>query len=121
MFSDEPMSHDIEDLLRRYQPAGPPPSLRARILGDAGDRPRTWPWAAAAAALLGATVALHAARPRLSETWADPAPQHREIAIAQLAEMLGGGDIARWRAEQAVARDEAADAMTPVGTSGSDR
>jgi hypothetical protein len=35
--------------------------------------------------------------------------------------MLGGGDIARWRAEQAVARDEAADAMTPVGTSGSDR
>ena len=45
---------EIEDVLRRYRPAGPAPDVRARIV--AGERPegRVWPWAAAAAVLLGA-------------------------------------------------------------------
>jgi hypothetical protein len=44
---------ELDDLLRRYRPAAPPPGLRARVLdGDAVDTRRAWPWAAAAAALL---------------------------------------------------------------------
>ncbi|MDO8794602.1 MAG: hypothetical protein Q7J25_08290 [Vicinamibacterales bacterium] len=42
---------EIEDLLQRYRPIGPPARLRERIL--AIDRTeRIWPWATAAAALL---------------------------------------------------------------------
>ena len=49
---------DIEDLLRRYRPSGPPPELRARVLANEAAAGRTWPWAAAAAALLAATMGL---------------------------------------------------------------
>ncbi len=50
--------HDILDVLRRYRPAGPPPTLRGRVIHvkPAG---RTWPWAVAAAALLASSVALN--------------------------------------------------------------
>jgi hypothetical protein len=48
---------DLEDLLRRYRPADPPPGLEARIFGE----PRVWPWAAAAAALLALTLGLQVA------------------------------------------------------------
>ena len=37
---------ELEDLLRRYRPAGPPPDLRARIVAGPAPVPRTWPWAA---------------------------------------------------------------------------
>lgn len=118
------MSDDIEDLLRRYQPSGPPSSLRARVVSGVADRPKTWPWAAAAAALLVATVALHAARERLADTWTDDRAHERALAIEMITEMFGGDDAARLMAEQAVARDEAREVMAataPVGTSGSDR
>ena len=42
---------DIEQALRRYRPVGPPSHLRERILSEQKAR-RTWPWIAAAAALL---------------------------------------------------------------------
>jgi hypothetical protein len=45
---------ELDDLLRRYRPAGPPAELRARLIASAAPMPRTWPWAAAAAALLAA-------------------------------------------------------------------
>ncbi len=51
---------DLQALLRRYQPVGPPPGLRARVFaGRSG--PRAWPWLSAAAALLAATLGLHLA------------------------------------------------------------
>lgn len=59
---------ELEDLLRRYRPAGPPPELRARVTlgGDVRmqataslDSRRAWPWAAAAAALLAVTTSLY--------------------------------------------------------------
>lgn len=60
----EPMDDaQLEDLLRRVRPAGPPPRLRARI----AERPRplrAWPWVAAAAALLIITAVLQASADR---------------------------------------------------------
>jgi hypothetical protein len=52
------MDPDLDDLLRRYRPAGPPPELRARVVGATTPAGRTWPWVAAAAVLLAATVGL---------------------------------------------------------------
>jgi hypothetical protein len=46
----------IEGLLRRVRPAGPPAELRARILGASAST--GWTWLAAAAALLLLTTAL---------------------------------------------------------------
>ena len=43
---------EIEDLLRRYRPAGPCGDLRARIVAGNQVTGRAWPWAAAAAVLL---------------------------------------------------------------------
>ncbi len=54
---------DLEELLRRYKPGGPPPELRARIVSTSLVR-RTWPWAAAAAALLALTIGVHASAGR---------------------------------------------------------
>ena len=51
---------EIEALLRAVRPVGPPPGLRARILAARPAR-RTWPWVAAAAALLAVTVSLRVA------------------------------------------------------------
>ena len=45
---------EVEDLLRRYRPAGPGGDLRARIVAGNQVTGRAWPWAAAAAVLLGA-------------------------------------------------------------------
>lgn len=50
----------MDDLLRRVRPAGPPASLRARVLG-AAVTPRLWLWLGAAAAALVATVGFHLA------------------------------------------------------------
>jgi hypothetical protein len=60
----EPMDDaQLEDLLRRVQPAGPPPGLRARVAERR--RPlRAWPWVAAAAALLVITAVLQASAER---------------------------------------------------------
>lgn len=90
---------DIEDLLRKYRPVGPPPRLRARIL-SAQNAPRVWPWASAAAALLASALALHfavrhetaAADPRMAT---DPAVH----VVENLTDMFGGDAAARRMAE----------------------
>ena len=56
---------DLDELLRRYRPAGPPPELRARVLrAEPMNRP-AWPWAAAAAILLATICAMHVSTRRV--------------------------------------------------------
>lgn len=117
---------EIETLLRRYQPSGPAPGLRARIVAPAIDAGRTWPWLAAAAALLAATIGLHMSTSRLGRQLAPSgAFNERAAAIAELQQSLGGGDEARQLAERVVQQrdlERALDAMRmPVGTSGGQR
>ena len=53
--NDDP---ELDGLLRRYRPSGPPPDLRARVLrAEPVNRP-AWPWAAAAAILLSTICAM---------------------------------------------------------------
>jgi hypothetical protein len=97
---------EIEDLLRRYRPAGPSSDLRARILGDTTPVGRTWPWAVAAAVLLAATLYLHAASNRLAVgAGIDVSADSKSTAIIALSEMLGGGPSARTAAELTIAVD----------------
>jgi hypothetical protein len=97
---------DLERVLRRYRPADPPIGLRKRcILQSVTDRSRrTWPWAAAAAALLAATVASVVATASL-----DPLAvqvDESERAIDRLAALLGGDDVARRLAEIIVIEEQ---------------
>lgn len=102
---------EIEDLLRRYQPVAPSPDLSARIFD--GRASRTWPWAAAAAALLAMTIALHAATNRLASRGV-PAASEAGPTVDDLAAALGGGDEARRMAELILLEQRArADWMTP--------
>lgn len=97
---------EIEDLLRRYRPTGPSADLRARILGDTRPVGRTWPWVAAAAALLAATLHFHAASDRLAAgAGIDVSPDPKSTAIIALSGMLGGGPSARTAAELTIAVD----------------
>jgi hypothetical protein len=90
---------DVEALLRRYRPIGPPPRLRARVLSAASPR-RAWPWATAAAVLLGSIVALHLAIGRLTAVApVKPGPAPSARAIQDLADRLGGDAAAQHVAE----------------------
>src|SRR5687768_14496684 len=95
--------HDIEQMLRRHRPAGPPPELRARIFQPAPDEGRLWPWAAAAAALLATTIGFHAASASLRSKVPVPAGTVAVDDRERLIEALGGDDIARARAEFMIA------------------
>lgn len=84
---------ELDDLLRRYRPTGPPPDLRARVLAGTVPAGRTWPWVAAAAVLLAATVGLQVARLRLA-TPVEAAELQGAAELRIVAEMLGGGERA---------------------------
>ena len=97
---------DIEDLLRRYRPVGPPANLRARILSESRAH-RVWPWASAAAALLASTLALHDAAGHVIATMdPKPAPEPAVRAIDDLTEMFGGDATARRLAEFVVVEEQ---------------
>jgi hypothetical protein len=90
--------HDVERVLERYRPVGPPERLRARILTPDSSA-RVWPWAAVAAALLALVVGLNADRDRLIGSVDAPVePDARTREIQAVAEMIGVSD-ARTRAE----------------------
>jgi len=86
----------VHELLGRYRPVRPPAGLRARALADPMRVPRSWPWAAAAAALLAATVGLHVAANRAIGRIAPPAAMAAEEALAAA---MGGDDEAREAAQ----------------------
>ena len=117
---------DIETLLRRYQPSGPPPGLRARIVAPAIDTGRTWPWLAVAAALLAATIGLHMSSSRLGRLIApEGAFEEQAAAIAELGQSLGDDDEARQLAEQVIQQRDLQRTLEagriPIGTSGGQR
>jgi hypothetical protein len=97
---------EIEDLLRKYRPVGPPAELRHRILATSRVL-RIWPWASAAAALLvlGLTFRLAA--------WNEVAGADLNLgppAVARVTEdltrMLGGDLRARELAELIVVEQQ---------------
>jgi hypothetical protein len=114
------MSHEIEELLRRYRPLGPTPELRAHVMSPPVDARRAWPWLAAAAALLAVVAGLNVATERLTGSWAEPLADHQVHAIEQLAEVMGGNERAR-RIARAIVVSSEPDVQTPAATSGSDR
>jgi signal transduction histidine kinase len=113
---------DVDDLLRRYRPAGPPDDLRARSLVTArAHTRRAWPWATAAAALLAATLSLHVAANRATaRTLVPPESDPAAEFVVRLTEMLGGTPEAHALAEAMVfedrgrlAREQHDDVVTP--------
>ncbi len=90
---------EIEDLLRKYRPVGPPAELRHRILAPIRT-PRIWPWASAAAALLvlGLTFQL-AGRNEVAGADLNLGPSAVARVTEDLTNMLGGDLRARELAE----------------------
>jgi hypothetical protein len=90
---------EMEDLLRKYRPVGPPAKLRERILGTTRV-PRIWPWASAAAALLAlGLVFQHAARNQTAAADLNLGPSALARVTEDLTNMLGGDISARELAE----------------------
>ena len=90
---------EIEALLRKYRPVGPPAELRQRILGTTRV-PRIWPWASAAAALLvlGLTFQF-ATRSETAAADLNLGPSAVARVTEDLTNMLGGDIRARELAE----------------------
>jgi hypothetical protein len=82
----------VRELFGRYQPVGPLPDLRERALRASTHPLRTWPWAAAAAALLAAAIGLQVATSRLLARVAAPAVS---LSVDALAAAMGGDEAAR--------------------------
>jgi hypothetical protein len=90
---------EIEDLLRKFRPVGPPAQLRERILATTRVH-RIWPWASAAAALLvlGFTFQL-AARNEAAGAGLNLGPSAVARVTDDLTNILGGDLRARELAE----------------------
>jgi hypothetical protein len=83
--------HELEQLLNRYRPAGPPDDLLSSITRlsnqNIATTGRAWPWVMAAAALLVITIGLHVLA---------FVPSHEPVsaAPADVARQLGGDALA---------------------------
>ena len=88
------MHDDIEDLLRRARPAGPPPELRGRLVTP-WRKTRDWPWAVAAAALFATVVGVHAVTAFVTRSAVPTAESRTAASLAFLTDYLGGDDEAR--------------------------
>jgi hypothetical protein len=109
--------HDLEDLLRRYRPLGPPPELRARIAAAAAPAPRTWPWAAAAAALLAGVCITHLSTRSVYERLGESVAPAQESTFADypaLERAIEGDPLLRMRLA-AIAHQEQSQAAGPGG------
>jgi hypothetical protein len=101
----------IEDLLRRYRPAGPPHGLRDRVGRSKGRlaAPRRWhewslPLAAAVTALAFYLLGSRVQRELRYDANFDAGA--RQAAIASMTDDVDGDDIARREAEHIVDRAE---------------
>jgi hypothetical protein len=97
---------DVEELLRRYRPIGPPPDLRTRILSTPSIR-HLWLWAAAAAMVIITIVSLHHVTDQLTRQmnvglWREPATR----AVEDIADILGRDPGTQLFAEFIVLYDE---------------
>lgn len=105
---------DIEELLRRYRPAGPPKQLRERILAIERTE-RIWPWMAAAAALLVSALTLHVAtRDAAAGVYVTLGPAAETRVADDLTDRFGGGAVARELARFLVVEQQVL-AVAPVG------
>jgi len=113
---------ELEALLARYRPGGPPPELRDRVLGrrsqDAGRlsqgrRLREWIYPIAAAAAAIWLYALTDSTHRRVVAATSPVDADLEQAIAEMTVDLGGDDSARLLAERLIRAMESPDAETP--------
>ena len=80
----------VRELLGRYRPIGPSPELRQLVLRNA-QPDRIWPWAAVAAVLLMATVAVQFATTNAIGRIAPPSVDPTNA----LAATMGGDEEAR--------------------------
>lgn len=97
---------DIEDLLRKYRPVGPPAELRHRILATTR-ADRIWPWASAAAALLVLGLTFHVgARDEVADAGMNLGPSAIARVTEDLTSMLGGDLRARELAELIVVEQQ---------------
>lgn len=114
---------EIEDLLRKYRPVGPPAELRQLILATTRI-PRIWPWASAAAALLVLGVAFQlATRNATAGVGLNLGPSAVARVTEDLTNMLGGNLRARELAafivvEQQVHSETTSAAIEPVNGGG---
>jgi hypothetical protein len=90
----------VRELLGRYRPVSPPAHLRTAVLSRPAGGSRMWPWAAAAAALVVATLTLHVAANRAIARVSMPASTE---SIEALAATLGGDEEAHRAARLIVA------------------
>ena len=105
---------EIEDLLRRYRPIGPPARLRERIFATAPSQ-RIWPWASAAAALLIFATTFHVAssyEAGTADVTLGPAAATR--VADDLTGMLGGDLSARDLAEFIIVEQQVRSEATRV-------
>ena len=108
------MSEDLETLLRRYRPVGPPPELRARAVGRRsafGD----WAWLAAAAALAVVTVFLRTSEGNTLAASLQPIEEPHAAIVRSLAASLESEEHAYVLAETIILQEQvrAAHAGTP--------
>lgn len=92
----------VRELLSRYRPVAPREQLRGRALSAPPPRQRSWPWAAAAAALIAATVGVHAAANR-AVARQEPASPGSESALATAL----GDDAEARRAARVIVAEQA--------------
>jgi hypothetical protein len=118
--------NDVEDLLRKYRPSGPPPAFRARVVGAVRGASRAtagrlleWLPAAAAAAAAIVFYTLGAGAHREVAAHLQRVDADRTAAISGLADALGGSDYARDEAARVI-DDSGRDAVDGGSAPGAD-